>query len=153
MSEQTQTPGGKPRNCETVYRGRVAVEPKSIERGERPPLVRTRISVNMYGPRTRDEDRDRLTEWVDVLAFSAAARERLLRFEKGDRIIVMGPVTVSFYRTKDGKEMTSRTIIADQVTGAAASNVRNAEEPETAPAGTREKVEEVLKGETGEMPD
>ena len=153
MSEQAQTPGGKPRNCESVYRGRVAVEPKSIARAERPPLVRTRIGVNMHAPKTAEADRDRLTEWVDVLAFSAASRERILRFSKGDQIVVMGPVTLSLYRKPDKTERISRTIIADQVMGAAATHVPPDEDGEAETAAAREKIAETIETDENALPE
>ena len=57
---------------------------------------------------SRPEERDQLTEWVDVIAFSEAMQARLLACEKGETIAVSGKVTERFYRRRTGETSSSR---------------------------------------------
>lgn len=97
------------------YRGRAAFDAETVERPEKGPMVKARIAVNIAGPTSIPSDRDDLTEWVNVIAFGEKQRRLLEATKKGDTVSVMGPVTASFYRTKNGERRYSRTIIAEAV--------------------------------------
>ena len=97
------------------YRGRAAFDAETVERPEKGPMVKARIAVNIAGPTSIPSDRDDLTEWVNVIAFGEKQRRLLEATRKGDTVSVMGPVTASFYRTKNGERRYSRTIIAEAV--------------------------------------
>ena len=64
----------------------------------------------MAAPDVSPEERDQLTEWVDVIAFSEAMQARLLACEKGETIAVSGNVTKKFYQRRKGETAEGRTI-------------------------------------------
>ena len=96
------------------------------------------IGVNMAAPDVPPEDRDSLTEWVEVIAFSEAMRARLLACEKGELISVSGNVTKRRYQRRNGETAESRTTIADYTRAcgpsAAAGAGRKTSDMETEPA-------------------
>ena len=96
----------------------------------------------MAAPDVPTEVRDRLTEWVNVIAFSDALKTRLMKCKKSEAIAVMGNVTLKFYKTNQGEERIDRTIIAESVMSASASvtdmsagRVEDAPDPTAPPEG------------------
>ena len=69
--------------------------------------------------------REKLTEWVTVMAFSEALQTKLLKCKKGEAIMVMGNVTRKPYKTQAGEERID-TIIADSLMAASASATETA---------------------------
>ncbi len=84
---RTSTPGAVPRGCYAVYRGNLGGDPKSIERDR--PFASARMGVNMAAPDVGAEERDQLTEWVNIIAFSDALRAKLLKCSRGERRTVL----------------------------------------------------------------
>ena len=113
-------PGAVPRGCYTTYRGNLAADARKVER-ESGSFATARIGVNMAAPDVPTEARERLTEWVNVIAFTDALQVKLLKCKKGDLICVMGNVTRKFYQTQAGEEGIDRTIIADAMMGPSSS--------------------------------
>ena len=64
-----------------------------------------------------------LTEWVNVIAFSDALREKLLKCRRVEQVVVMGNVTLKFYQTGSGETRVDRTIVADAIMSAASSYI------------------------------
>lgn len=126
---KSNTPGAVPRGLYAVYRGNLGGDPKTINR-ER-PFVSARMGVNMAGPDVSTEERDGLTEWVNVIAFSDALREKLMKCRRGEQVTVMGNVTLKFYQTGSGETRVDRTIVADALMSAASSYI-----PPQSEAGT-----------------
>ena len=116
----TTTPGAVPRGCYTCYRGNLAAEPRKIQR-ESNNFATARMGVNIASPDVPAEMRDKLTEWVTVMAFSEANQTKLLKCKKGELIMVMGNVTRKPYQTQAGEERIDRTIIVDSMMAASAS--------------------------------
>ena len=134
----THIPGAIPRACDATYRGNLADKPRLVEKNER-KFAAGRIGVNMAAPDVSPEERDQLTEWVDVIAFSEAMQARLLACEKGETIAVSGNVTKKFYQRRNGETAQGRTIVADYIRAAGASIAapgsrgRTDDKPEPAP--------------------
>ena len=84
---RTSTPGAVPRGCYAVYRGNLGGDPKSIDRDR--PFASARMGVNMAAPDVGAEERDQLTEWVNIIAFSDALRAKLLKCSRGERRTVL----------------------------------------------------------------
>ncbi len=122
MSNETSGtgPGAIPRGCYATYRGHLAADPRKVERDGR-AFAAARIGVNMAAPDVAAEERDKLTEWVDVIAFGDALRTKLLKGRKGEPIVVMGNVTLKFYTTRGGETRVDRTVVADAIQSASAS--------------------------------
>ena len=118
-----------PRGLHGVYRGRIVRQPKTIERSGRAPMVTSRIAVNMSSGSTPKADRDALTEWVNVIAFSERNGHLLSQCAKGRLIAVSGNVTKEFYQTRTGERAVSRTIIVEDIVSAAGSLQPNVSHP------------------------
>jgi len=56
-------------------------------------MTTTRLAVNLCPPTTPRAERENLTEWVDVIAFSERARHLLEQTRKGDLVEVTGGVS------------------------------------------------------------
>ncbi len=119
---KTPAPGAIPRGCDATYRGNMTRKAKLVEQGDQ-KFATARIGVNMAAPTVPPEEREKLTEWVDVIAFSKAQQERLLAAEKGEPISVSGNVTLKFYKRGNGETAIGRTIIADYIRCASASYI------------------------------
>ena len=103
------------------------------------PFAATRIAVNMTAPSVPTEEREKLTEWVNVIAFSDALKTKLLKCKTGEPIVVMGNVTLEFYTTEEGDTRIDRTIVADAIQAASASTLPpKAPEEEGAPPNPNE---------------
>lgn len=109
-----------------TYRGRAAFNAETVERPEKGPMVRARIAASIAGPTALAEDRDDLTEWVNVIAFDKRQREALSALKKGDHVVVMGAVTASYYRSRNDERRYSRTLIADAVQAMPAARTASA---------------------------
>ena len=101
-------PGAIPRGCYTCYRGNLAADPSVIER-ENTTFAKARMAVNMAAPDVPAEERDKLTEWGNVIAFSEALRTKLCKCKKGEPIVVMGNVTLKFYQTRSNETRVARS--------------------------------------------
>ena len=115
-------PHAYPRGLHGCYRGRLVRTPKLIEREDKPPMATGRIAVHLASPNASREDRDALTEFVNVIAFDERCRHLLMNCSTGQLIAVVGGVTLDFYKSRrTGDRQISRTIIAEDMYAAAAS--------------------------------
>ena len=132
--------GAIPRGCYTTYRGNLAADPRQVSPQNGTPFAATRIAVNMTAPSVPTEEREKLTEWVNVIAFSDALKTKLLKCKSGEPIVIMGNVTLKFYTTEDGNTRIDRTIVADAIQAASASMLppREAEHDAAAPPDPNE---------------
>ena len=103
-------PHAYPKGLHGCYRGRLVRNPRLIERPERPPMATGRIAVHMAAPNTPREDRDALTEYVNVLAFDERCRHLLMNCSSGQLVAIVGGVTLETYKGRDGKKKIGRTI-------------------------------------------
>ena len=62
-------PHAYPKGLHGCYRGRLVRNPRLIERAEKSPMATGRIAVHMAAPNAKREDREALTEFVNVIAF------------------------------------------------------------------------------------
>ena len=62
----------------------------------------------MAAPSVATEEREKLTEWVNVIAFSEALKTKLLKCKSGEPIVIMGNVTLKFYTTEQGNTRIDR---------------------------------------------
>ncbi len=113
--------GAIPRGCYTTYRGNLAADPRQVEPQNGTPFAAARMAVNMAAPSVATEEREKLTEWVNVIAFSEALKTKLLKCKSGEPIVIMGNVTLKFYTTEQGNTRIDRTIVADAIQAASAS--------------------------------
>ena len=111
-----------PRGLHGCYRGRLVRDPRVIDRAGKSPMATGRIAVPMAAGNKSKEDRDALTEWVNVIAFDERCRHLLMSCSKGQLIAVMGGVTLDFYQGKnDRTRKISRTLIIEDLYASAAS--------------------------------
>ena len=92
-------------------------------------MVTSRNAVNMASGSTPQVDRDALTEWVNVIAFSERNRHVLGQCTKGQLIAVSGNVTKEFYNARSGERAISRTIIVEDILSVAGSLQPNVAHP------------------------
>ena len=156
MKEQDRTPGARPQALDVCARGRLANDPREIQRGERTPIVTARMAIPMAGSDTPAELRDQATEWVDVVAFAAAQRSRLLAARKGSLIVVAGGMTKRLFKHKDGRPGEGRRIAAEYILCPEASAAGPAAAPEA--AEIPEELKNIVAGEIeaenpGVLPD
>ena len=122
MSRNVAPANAYPKGLHAVYRGRIVRAPKSFERAGKAPMVTSRIAVKMAAPSAPMEDRDALTEWVNVIAFTERTRHLLLQCTKGMTVAITGNVTKEFYtNNRSGKRDISRTIIVEDILSAGGS--------------------------------
>ena len=114
-------PHAYPKGLHGCYRGRLVRNPRLIERAEKSPMATARIAVHMAAPNTKREDRDALTEFVNVIAFDERCRHLLMNCSTGQLLGVVGGVTLDFYQNREGDRKIGRTIIAEDLYAAAAS--------------------------------
>ena len=114
-------PGAIPKACDAAYRGYLADNPQTTTRESGEPMVTARMGVSMAGAGASNDERDELTDWVRILAFSDACRARLIRCRKGDLVVISGNVTKRTYHTEGGELRIERSIVAEHVRAAAAS--------------------------------
>ena len=103
------------RGCDATYRGYLGAKPKRMERELGGEMMIARIGVNMTAPDVPAEERDEMTEWVNVLVFSPKLMTRLEKAEKGDLIAVIGSVDKKIWQTRTGESRVERTIVADDL--------------------------------------
>ena len=115
------TPGAVPRGCIACYRGHLGADPRQVQQQENRSFATARMGVNMAAPDVPAEVRDQLTEWVNVMAFSEALQQRLMKCKKGSMLVVMGNVTLKLYKTGSGEERVDRTVIAESLIAVEAS--------------------------------
>ena len=84
-------------------------------------MATARIAVHMAAPNTPREDREALTEFVNVLAFDERCKHLLMNCSTGQLVAIVGGVTLETYKGRDGKKKIGRTIIAEDLYAAAAS--------------------------------
>ena len=108
-------PHAYPKGLHGCYRGRLVRNPRLIERAERAPMATARIAVRMAAPNTPREDRDALTEFVNVLAFDERCRHLLMNGSTGQLVAIVGGVTLETYTGRDGKKNRSHRDEPDAV--------------------------------------
>ena len=59
-------PGAIPRGCYASYRGNLAGPPRKVEQNNR-TFAAGRMGVNMAAPDVPSEEREKLTEWVNII--------------------------------------------------------------------------------------
>ena len=97
-------------------------EPRTVERAGKAPIAAGRIAVYMASPKARREDRERLTEYVNVIAFTPRNRHLLMSCSKGQVIAAVGGVTLEISSLPDGGgERINRTLIIEDMYSAAGS--------------------------------
>ena len=103
------------RGCDATYRGYLAAKPKRMERELGGEMMTARIGVKMAAPDVPAEERDEMTEWVNVLVFAPKLMARLEQAEKGGLITVLGSVDKKIWQTRTGEARIDRTIVADDL--------------------------------------
>ena len=103
------------RGCDATYRGYLAATPKRRERELGGDMLSARIGVPMAAADVAAEERDEMTEWVNVLVFSPKLIQRLDGAPKGTPIAVIGSVDKKIYETRTGETHIDRTIVADDL--------------------------------------
>ena len=78
-------------------------------------MVTSRLAVKMAAPSAPREDRDALTEWVNVIAFTERTRHLLMQCAKGMLVAISGNVTKEFYTNRNGDREISQTIIVEDI--------------------------------------
>ena len=130
-------------------------DPRLVKREAKPPMASGRIAVQMtigsgallptrrsvHRRLCRREERDALTEWVNVIAFTERCRHLLMCCSKGQLIAVMGGVTLDTYRSvQDGSIQISRTLVIEDMYGAAASIQPDVTHPADIEADLKERI-------------
>ena len=133
MDRNTQSaapPHAYPRGLHGCYRGRLVRDPRLIDRDGKPPMATARIAVQMAAGKKSREERDALTEWVNLIAFDERCRHLLMSCSRGQLIAAMGGVTLDFYQAKNDKTpKISRTLIIEDLYASAASIQPNTSHP------------------------
>jgi len=87
--------------------------------GKQPELKQTKGGESMcrfsVASTRKQEGREPVTSWVNVLCFKEMASLVSEKVQQGDRVIVVGRLEVEKYQDKDGNERTSITVLADDV--------------------------------------
>lgn len=84
-------------------------------------MATARIACHLATPKSPKEHREKLTEYVNVIAFTPRNRHLLMSCSKGQLIAVMGGVSIELSILPNGDERIERTIIAEDICAAAAS--------------------------------
>ena len=106
-----------------------------------------RIAVQMTTGSKPREERDALTEWVNVIAFTERCRHLLMCCSKGQLIAVMGGVTLDSYRSvQDGSIQISRTLVIEDMYGAAASIQPDVTHPADIEADLKDRIGSAAEG-------
>jgi single-strand DNA-binding protein len=108
--------------------GHLGADPEEHYTPKRVPMAQFRVAVNQVHTGPAGE-RQETTEWVRVRAMGPLA-ERAQRLSKGDRVLVIGPLTVSHYQSREGQPRTSLEVWADEVTGVSPRPPGRTREPE-----------------------
>ena len=103
------------RGCDATYRGWLSAEPRKMQRELGGEMMAARMGVNMAASDVPAEQKDELTEWVNVLVFSPKLMARLEKAEKGGLITVIGSVDKKWWESQTGERRIDRTIIADDL--------------------------------------
>lgn len=147
-------PHAYPKGLHGCYRCRLVRDPKLIERSEKTPMVAARIAVHLASPNSSREDRDALTEFVNVIAFDERCRDLLLNCSTGRLIGVVGGVTLEFYTSRrTGERKISRTMIAEDLYAAAASIQPKGTHPADIDGGLKERLGEAASAAQPEPAD
>ena len=112
--------GSIPRNCDSTVRGNIGTLPSRQKTKAGGEMVRTRLAVNMAASSVPPEEREKFTEWYQVIAFQPAQMERLMKVQKGELVTINGGVTLHEWQSEKGPR-TERTIIAEYVRSASAA--------------------------------
>ena len=87
--------------------------------GKQPELKQTKGGESMcrfsVASTRKQEGREPVTSWVNVLCFKEMASLVSEKVQQGDRVIVVGRLEVEKYQDKDGNERTSVTVMADDI--------------------------------------
>ena len=90
--------------------GRAGIDPVTTETKNGIPMTRLNIAVDVTGYGAEEPE----TLWVSVLGFGNVS-EALERASKGETLTAMGKLTRGRYRTADGQERESWSLLADAV--------------------------------------
>ena len=88
-----------------TYRGHLAAPATRREREFGGEMMSAWIVVNMVEADASPEERDEMTEWVNVLVFSPKLMKRLEGQPKGAQITVIGSVAKKFWQMRTGNHV------------------------------------------------
>jgi single-strand DNA-binding protein len=124
--------------------GHVGADPEERYTQKGAPMTQFRMAVNQV--RTdRDGERQETTEWFQIRAMGTLA-ERAQRLSKGDRVLVIGRLTVTHFQSRDGEPRTGFDVWADEVTSVSLRPTSNTTEKttrQTAPEANSENLEDL----------
>lgn len=109
----------------TIMLGRVGAEPKRIDKGE--GFVALRLAVDR-------PTRERVTDWVDCVAFGKTAEIIEQYVKKGDQVLLEGRVEPHGYEGRDGYVAGLR-LVANSVTLVGGKREGAAQEPPQSTSG------------------
>lgn len=114
--------------------------------------------------RNRAKDGEQNTDWFEVKTFGSTAEFVANYAEKGDLLIVKGPIQIRQYQARDGSDRTAVEVYADSVeiavkaqqtgreTGSRSKpNTSQAKKRQAIPAATPDEVAQRVYEETGEI--
>ncbi len=114
--------------------GHLGADPESRYSQKGAPITQFRVAVNQV--RTgRDGEREERSEWFQVRAMGQIG-ERAGRLAKGNRVLVVGRLTVSHFQSREGEPRVGFDVWADEVTNVSGRPApdRAGEEDTVAPA-------------------
>lgn len=93
-----------------VIDGNVGKEPELKDTKGGTPMCRFSVASTK-----KQEGREPVTTWVNVLCFKEMASLVAEKVQKGDRVLVTGKLEQEQYTDKDGNARSSLTLLADDV--------------------------------------
>lgn len=91
--------------------GRLAAEPELKKTGSGITVTSFTIAVD----RPYSNSNDRMTDWIDIVAWRKTAEFICRYFTKGDPIIIEGSIQTRVWEDKNGQKRKSVEIVADNV--------------------------------------
>lgn len=91
--------------------GRLAAEPELKKTGSGITVTSFTIAVD----RPYSNSNDRVTDWIDIVAWRKTAEFICRYFTKGDPIIIEGSIQTRVWEDKNGQKRKSVEIVADNV--------------------------------------
>ena len=93
--------------------GRLAADPELRHTQAQIPVTTLRIAVDRnYQPKGQTE---KITDWINVVAWRHTAEFVSKYFHKGDGIVVHGSIQTNSYVDKEGNKQTRFEVVADNV--------------------------------------
>lgn len=136
-----------------ILMGRLVADPELRQTPNGVSVCTFRIAVD----RNYSKDRERQTDWIDIVAWRASAEFVSKYFSKGKMIIVEGSIQTRSYDDKNGVRRTAVEVVADNVMfgeskGAAPSGQGyGTPMPTNAPPATQEAPVSYASGDMGDF--